>query len=240
MSPNVGLLDLPSPWLLQADKTLAPLLSLTGCLVLWAVLAGVASLELYRLLSPQHKVKALTSQANTARQALAGFDGDMTDAWPLLRENLLLPFKRLAMVLPATLLAALPVLILITHLSRHYSYEFPPAGQAPDIEVAAPFEAQWQGQPRQVVVRDAGGEVLLRAPLAAPSPVLHPRRWWNVVMANPAGYLPDDSPVSQVALTLPRQKIVPWGPSWLRGWEALFFSVLLLAAVTYKRLRRIA
>lgn len=240
MSGNVGLLDLPSPWLQRVDDALAPLLTPAGCLVMWAVLAAVASLELYRLVSPQQRVKALTAQANTARRALAGFDGDMGEAWPLLRENLALPFKRLAVVLPATLLAALPVLILIAHLSRHYAYEFPPEGQAPDIYVAAPFQAQWQTPPRQVEVRGPGGELVLRARVAAPSPVLHPPQWWNGLLANPGGYLPDDSPVARIVLDLPKQQFVPVGPSWLQGWEALFFSVLLLAALSYKRLRGIA
>jgi hypothetical protein len=58
-------------------------------------------------------------------------------------------------------------------------------------------------------------------------------------MENPAGYLPDDAPVDEVRIDLPRRELHGFGPSWMRGWEAIFLPVLFVAALAYKIVRRI-
>jgi hypothetical protein len=56
----------------------------------------------------------------------------------------------------------------------------------------------------------------------------------NLLIGNPAGYLPDSAPLEAVHLALPAQELLPWGPSWLRGWLVVYFATLLLASLFWK------
>ena len=56
------------------------------------------------------------------------------------------------------------------------------------------------------------------------SNVLHTRQWWNVLLANPAGYLPDTAGALEITLQLPEMSLLEFGPGWLRHW--LFWLLL--------------
>jgi hypothetical protein len=45
--------------------------------------------------------------------------------------------------------------------------------------------------------------------------------------------------LDEVRIGLPRLEVLPAGPSWIRGWEAVFLPVLFLVALAYKSARRI-
>lgn len=70
---------------------------------------GAASMGIYALVSPQRRLAEVKEQARAARAALLAYDGDFPGAWPLMRRQLALSFGHLALTLPPTLLAALPV-----------------------------------------------------------------------------------------------------------------------------------
>lgn len=89
-------------------------------------------------------------------------------------------------------------------------------------------------QKAEVVVTDERGGPVEWLTLEAPVPVLHKWIWWNLLLANPAGYLPDDGPVERVEIALPRQEHFTVGPSWARGWELGFFLSLMLTALGAK------
>jgi len=76
--------------------------------------------------------------------------------------------------------------------------------------------------------------VLATLPPQRPVPVLHKRRWWNTLIANPAGYLPEDSPIAALAMQLPRVELLPFGPAWMRGWMFVYFTLLVAGAVLLK------
>jgi hypothetical protein len=65
-------------------------------------------------------------------------------------------------------------------------------------------------------------------------PMLHKHQWWNVLIGNPAGYLPDQLGVKRVDLDLPPKVYLPFGPTWLHGWEAVFFAGLFVTALAIK------
>jgi hypothetical protein len=76
-----------------------------------AAVAGAASMLLYRLASPQERLKRLAAQAAATRRELNDIQGDFHDAWPLIRRNFALSFERLRVALGPSLLAGLPVLL---------------------------------------------------------------------------------------------------------------------------------
>lgn len=238
-----GLFDLPAPLLEWLDDRLTAIVPPAVSVAIWAALGAVLSLELYRLVSPQARIDRLRVDARAAQQELSTYDGEFGGAAPLIRRALALSLKRVAIVLPATLFAALPIVVLLVWLSNSYGHRFPVAGETVTVDAPPPFEARWlagiAGRPSRVQARDPAGEVVLDFPMTYPVPVLHKRQWWNWLIANPAGYLPDDFLLDEVTLDLPRPELLPAGPSWSRGWEAVFLPVLFLVALAYKSARRI-
>ena len=81
---------------------------------------------------------------------------------------------------------------------------------------------------------DSDGIVLLTLPMEAPVSTVHQRRWWNNLIGNPAGYLPSPGDVDAVLLDLPGFEFQPYGPSWLRSWITLFFTVVVIASLSLK------
>lgn len=223
------------------DERLAAVIPPAATIALWAVLAGIACLELYRVVSPQQRIEHLKHEARRAQHDLSSYDGELDGAWPLIRNLLGVSLKRVGIVLPATLLAAYPVIAVLVWMSNSYGYYFP--GDAVPVETPAPLEARWfpgtDAESPKVQARRPGGEIVVDIPLTAPVPVLHKHEWWNWLIANPAGYLPSDAPVERIGIELPKRQIIPAGPWWLRGWEAVFVPVLFVSALAYKAARRI-
>jgi hypothetical protein len=237
-----GLFDLPAPLLEWVDQRLSAFLPAPVTIALWAVVAGIVCLELYRVVSPQQRIEQLKGENRAAQQRLSAYDGDFEGAWLLIRELLGVSLKRVGIVLPATLVAAYPVLAVLVWMSNSYGYYFPQDESRVSVQTPAPLEARWisgDGTAPQVEARAPGGELVLEQPVPAPVPVLHKRQWWNWLIANPAGYLPADAPVERVAIELPKRQVIDAGPAWLRGWEPLFVAVLFVSALAYKSARRI-
>jgi hypothetical protein len=214
-------------------------------LAIWAALGAVVSLELYRLAAPQHRIRDLQLALRQAQERVARFDGEFAEGWPLIRGMLALALKRVWLVLPGTLIASVPLLVLILWLAVAYGAFYPPAGsevgvRAPGSLIGRWIEADAGTGRRQVEVLTPQGDLVTRTEVAAPVSVIAKRRWWNAILGNPAGYLPEDSPVDWVEIELPRQQFLSAGPWWLRGWEAIFLPSLVLIALGYKTLRRIA
>lgn len=239
----MSLLDGPFWILSRADEALT---AFPGALRLmfWAALAAILSMELYRVLSPQARLRATKAELRGLQSQVAAFDGEFSDGWPLVRRMLKAALQRVWLVLPATLAASLPLLVLILWLASAYGSAYPPPGSAVDVRVPTPLAGRWVepdlANPKpQVEIGTAAGESLLKAPLEAPAPIIAKWRWWNAFLGNPAGYLPDNAPVEEVEIALPRQEYLSAGPQWARGWEIVFLPSLLVAALLYKRVRRV-
>lgn len=241
----MGLFDLPAPVFTGLDGLLGAALPPAARLVLWAVLGGVLSMALYKLLSPQAAIARVKKDALEARVALNAYDGEFEGAWPLMRRMLGLSFKQLGIVIGPAVLASLPILSLLAWVSTSYGHAFP-AGDAAVGVRAGPgaVSASWvppaaaSPAPR-VVVADGGGRVLDDIALNAPVPVVHKKQWWNLLLGNPVGYLAADAPVDRVEIDLPRQEFLPFGPGWARSWEVPFFLALLLSSILVKVVFRI-
>jgi hypothetical protein len=243
----MGLFDLPSPVLGLADSELAVLMPPAWRLVAWGLVAGIAATLLYGAISPQRSIAEARRRIADAQRALDRHEGAFADAGPLIGAMLGQALRQVGLVAAPALVAGLPVLSLIVWLGTAYGYALP-AGSV-DVRVtpadlhaelrrpaAPPADA---GAGAEVVVTDPQAEAALALPLAAPIPTLHKRLWWNALVGNPAGYLPDDGRAERVDIALPRQEHLGVGPPWLRGWEAPFFAALLLSALLAKLALRI-
>ena len=246
----MGLLDLPAPLFAGLDSLLSGLAPPTLRLALWGVIAAVLSMGAYWLLSPQTRIAQAKADALAARRELDAYDGEFAEAWPLMGRVLRTALRQLGLVTSPAVLGSLPVLALLAWLSTSYGHSFPaddaeiPVRATPQIGDVRVQAVQPDAQAaahagHQVVVLDDAGNVVKRFPLSAPVPMIHKRQWWNALIGNPIGYLPDSSPLEWIELGLPQREYLPLGPSWLRAWYVVFFGVLLGASLAIKVAARI-
>jgi hypothetical protein len=239
----MGLLDLPAPFFDFVDRSLlAPVPPLLR-LILWAIAGAAVSLALYRWLSPQRRIAEAKAAALTARRQLNAHEGDLESALPLMRQSMRLALRHVGLVFPAALIASLPVLALLVWLDGAYGYQFPEDGRAPVVAVEPQtFSGQWRPSATggEVELRDQAGTQLFRLILAEPITQIEKRHWWNVLIGNPAGYLPDNSPIEAVTIALPERQYLPVGPDWLRSWLTVALSALVVASLLIMRVARIA
>lgn len=245
----MGLLDLPAPLFAALDSLLSGLAPPTLRLVLWGVVAALLSMGAYWLLSPQTRIAKAKADALAARRALDAYDGELAEAWPLMGRVLRTALRQLGLVTSPALLGSLPVLAMLAWLSTTYGHAFPPDGAdipvrtTPEAGAArvqpVQAEADMAAEGHQIVLLDAAGNVVERFLLSAPVPTIHKRQWWNALIGNPIGYLPDSSRLEWIELGLPQREYLSVGPSWLRAWYVVFFGVLLAASLAIKVAARI-
>lgn len=243
----MGLLDLPDPIFSAIDGGLESFLPATFRLVIWAAIAGIGTLFLYRLVSPQGKIGTAKREARAARKRLNEFDGEFSDAGPLIRAQFVSAFKHLGLVFLPTLVSILPLLALLTWLESYYAHALPAEGATPSVQVTpdsegAQYASRWiqQDDAPHVIVsgsrdsRDNDSE-LANVAMTAPIPVIEQRQWWNWLAGNPLGYLPADSGIERIAFELPEPEYLPFGPGWMRHWLAVFFPIMtIVSLITYR------
>ena len=234
------------------DEALAAVLPAAGRLVLWGLVAAVLSMALYAALSPQQRLRRVRDEAVEARRALDRHEGSFEEARPLMARMFATSLKQLGLVLTPAVLASLPLLFMLTWLYGAYGYVLPERPGEVNLRTQ-PEGYEASVQPSQVasssgvptadapslVVRDGRGRVVEQRPLTAPVTSLHKEQWWNLLIANPLGYLPGDSPLEWVEIDLPRREVLDVGPWWLRTWEFMFFTTLVAASIAIKLLFRL-
>jgi hypothetical protein len=217
--------------------------------VIWGLVAAVLSMGLYWLFSSQAKLTDIKIRAMKARQDLNAFDGEFTEAWPLMRSMLGLSLRQLGMTTMPALLASIPVLALIVWLGTAYGYALPDGSEDIAVETvpSQPVSAAYQASdaaasptnfPRLLITDDTGG-VVSDIALAAPVPTIHKKQWWNALFGNPLGYLPEDGAIDAIQIGLPERDYLGFGPGWLRPWYVLFFTILVLGSLAIKMTLRI-
>lgn len=252
----MGLFDLPAPLFGAIDDLLAIALSPILRLIIWGILAGWLSMVAYGFFSNQGKIGRLKAQQKKQQKDIANFDGEFAALIPLIRQTLMLGFRQLGLALGPALLATIPVLFIIIWVAGEFAYETPTA-RSEVLLTAEPASSDIVWSSMTQVKRSEGGWVinwpskgesltmsddhqhLLTLPLAHAIPIIHKKRWWNILMANPLGYLPSDGKTDVIHINLPETVMIASGPGWIRGWMFSFFITLVLSSIIIKRLLRL-
>jgi hypothetical protein len=248
-----SLLDLPFPLLDALDAALGFVLPAPARVVLWGLLAGVLAMALYALASDQGRIRSQKAVIRRVQGELKAAGDDFAATMRLTRANLKASLKLLGMVTGPAVLSSLPLLFLLVWVAETYAYA-PPAAGAPVPVAFVPTGAGLSVSPAGALngstvtwpaagaleVRDAQGPVWA-APATGPRPptVVHKRSWWSWLYGNPAGYLRPDTGLEEIRFAQAPRELLGLGPGWLRGWEAVFFTSLVAASLTTKRLAKI-
>ncbi|HKJ17978.1 MAG TPA: hypothetical protein VJ984_11545 [Xanthomonadales bacterium] len=252
----MGLFDLPAPLLAAADQVLASVLPVSVRLVLWGILCGWLTMLIYRRLSNQDSISELKSRQKEQQEAISRFDGDFSELMPLIRQTFSLGFRQLGLSIGPALLATIPILFIVAWVATAFIYVSPEPGAEINV-VADPTTGQltWSDG-AQATTLETGwkitwptddetislvfdSETQLDLSSEELHGVIHKRKWWNWLLANPAGYIPDDSQVDDVTIELPTMQFLSFGPGWMRGSLFVFFSAFLMASVAFKFLLKI-
>ncbi len=252
----MGLFDLPAPLFAAIDGVLAMALPPLLRLMCWGILAGWLTMVVYRRLSNQEKIGELKAHQKAQQKKIAEFDGEFEQLMPLIRHTLALGFRQLGLALGPALLSTVPVLFLIVWVAGAFGNEAPAAdsmvhltaepsnddihwSSITAVEIAADgWQVKWPGSGQSLTLTD-GRQSLLTLPLEYNIPVIHKKKWWNLLMANPIGYLPDEGKTDVIHIGLPEQVIIGFGPNWMHGWMFSFFLTFLLSSLGFKLLLRI-
>ncbi|MGB0135577.1 hypothetical protein [Dokdonella sp.] len=248
---NLGLLDLPGIVFGPLDRLLA-MAHVPGILrvFLWGALAGYAGMWIYRRWSPQQRIAELRVELASVQRKLASYDGEFSGLLPLIRAQFALALRQMRLTAGAALLAAFPILFVLPWLSNQYDREFPPPGTPIQIcatPVGSASRLDWRALDQTAdangcwsIAWPDGGEslqlmegdlVLMQAPTPVPAVIVHKHHWLNWLVGNPAGYLSEAASTDSITIDVPDVDLIPWGPSWLRGWEAAFFLSALVSSL---------
>lgn len=232
----MGFFNILSPVFGAIDGAVVSVLPATARLALWAVILAVGTMLLYKALSPQAKIGTAKREAREARRKLNSFDGEFADAGPLIRDQFSTAFKHIGLVVPGTIIAVLPLLCFLVWADNHFGHDMPAANTTPRLLTvpagAHGVSTRWDGSRKPPAVTVGGHDSVIHAyPMRAPVPVITKHSAWNWLVGNPLGYLPDDSPIDVVRIDLPEREFIHFGPSWMRGWLAVFIPVMFIVSL---------
>ncbi len=248
----MGILDIPFPLFSWVDESLRTVLSPLMLIVFWAVLASIVSMLLYQLFSKQEAIFRVNARASEARRELIRYDGEFPGFLSLTRRTLALSAKQLQLTLGPAVISSVPLASLIAWLSLAYGYGFAVPGSVIEVKTypqeiairwepaAAPVPGErvwrvaWPAPGQTVRLIEEDGRKVFALPPAAPVPIIHKRRWWNIILGNPIGYLPEEGALDRIEYELPTIVYIDAGPAWLGSWATIFFTVLLLCSLAIK------
>lgn len=234
----MGILDLPAGLWSWTDDQMSTVLPDIARIVTWGILGAGLSLGLYWLLSPQSHIARITTDERELKKTLRDDTIEMADGLAAAKALLRLALTRVGLVTVPVLVAALPLLSMMTWMEAHYSHNLPGPGQSAAVKVEPQVaHGRWVSAgapPARVEVVDDRGALIQSLPVPVPVPVIEKRTWWNVLIGNPLGYLPEDGPVDRIDIDLPAKVYLSMGPDWIKGWLPPFIFSLLVASLLLK------
>lgn len=256
-----ALLDILNPALAAVDRGLQGLsLAPLWRIVIFAALGAIVSMLLFKKFSNQAALAALKQDIRQVQSDLVRSNDASRQLAYTVRQNLKLTGRQLWLSFWPALLASIPILFLLVFCSNQFGVQAAEPGSrvyvTPTGLQDSPAAFEWRGVNAQWDARKAAwtfyrpetGQTAslffenreqFSLPPAVPTRVLHKKQWWNVLVANPAGYLHDAAVLASVEFNTPTQVIIDWGPGWMRGWLFAFMVFLVVFSIAIKILWKI-
>jgi len=249
--PAGGLLGIPFPLYGVVDRLMASVIGATGSILVWSLLCSAAVLFIYRHCSPQKKLRVIKDRMREIGGELNKNPDDLSLLLRLSGENIKIAFKRFLLTFLPTCVAVLPLLSLATWLNSHYGYQTPLPGEkviATAMPVSTEIGAGWASMLTYGVTNTveategvdaltlfgSDGTALAEVTFPPRGNVIAHKKWWNLLLGNPVGYLPVNSAPDAVLLDFDRREFIGFGPDWMRGWEAVFLVGMTVFSIGLK------
>lgn len=107
------------------DTSMASLFGPLVRIALWAIFSGCFSMAAYKILSPQKKLSGIKNEQRSTRQDLMRYDGEFSGMVALIKKDLGLSCKQIAMILLPFAIAVTPLLLLMDALFTLYGVNEP-------------------------------------------------------------------------------------------------------------------
>ncbi len=201
----------------------------------------------------QRALAEAREKVKRTQSALAAHAGDFGELQILIRNNLAATLRQLALTVLPALAGSLPMLFVLPWLSNRFDYVAPAPGEEVRIcATPASAVAKIQSGAHQfatigsdgcasvpsssetVSLIDAAAVNLYTLPQSIQTPVVARFSLFNALVGNPAGYLPDTSPLEAVEISLRKFDVIDVGPDWMRRWEFPYFEVLIGISIFLK------
>lgn len=244
----MGFFNLLNPVFDLAATLLQLLLPVWLTMILWAVALAWLCNFLYEWLAPTAALDNISAELKRLRSELIDGDHDFRGLLANIGHTLTLSLRQAGIALLPTLVSAIPFLMLLVWLSDSYTYQPPMPDQTLNavfypIEDSAPVERTLLIKANESpdserfdwVADDIGVQLSISA--KKPVNVIHRRRWWNVLIGNPNGFLSDDpawAEYDKIEFDLTRRELTQLGPLWMRGWEFWLFTPFIIGAIALR------
>lgn len=243
-----GLLGIPFLLYSAVDRVIAGVLGSAGTVIVLSLTCSVIVMLLYRLCSPQAELKRIKLRMREIQAALLADPDDLRAVLRLSGENIRIALKRFLFTVLPTCIAILPLLSVTSWINSRYGAAFPSSGEVVAVQVIpgdvsilspAPDGVAFMTNAVAVAagsfsVLDESQSLLVTVRDSMSSSFIARKVWWNVLMGNPLGYLSPDSDIEALVFDVKRQNVLPFGPDWMRRWEALFFVCMALGSFSLK------
>jgi len=247
----MGFFDLLNPVFGVLDNTILGWAPAWLIVSFYGLVSGILTMVVYAKVSNQ---EALNKGKIESKEALAAMkqldpDADSEVVMATMKRAIKAPLIQAKNSIVPALVASIPLIFIMVWISQAYSYTTPDAGSQISAQLNPVVSVQQNEQVQvndnddlslswpatgEIEVAEQGGGVIAAVPASTRTPILHKRQWWNMLFANPAGYLDDGSPISAITLDLPKIELLGFGPAWMRTWWFIYFLVLMTAAIAIK------
>lgn len=249
------------PLINAVDLGLASFLPLTVRVLVWGVLAGIASMAIYALVSNQELISKLKTEIKEHKNHMLGPSVESHSEFVALAgKNLKSSMGLLGKVVGPALLSALPVLVIAVWMDTYHGYTLPD-GPAPVVLTFVPavtgavkiIPSEFvlrikagmaaivppQTHPATVFISVNDKDIYSGDPFKAPSPVIAKKGWLNLFLPSANGYVHPDSPVDEIHVDLLKTQLFNGFPSWMSGWEFTYFLSIFVAAMATRLIFKI-
>lgn len=247
----MGFFDLLNPVFTGIETYLLSWVPAWARVSLWGLVSGVVTMLLYAKVSNQDALAKGKLASKDALGALRKLDpeAEFDVALATMRKAIAAPLRQTMNAAVPALWASLPIIFVLVWLDHSYSYQVPPAGSSIAV-VTEPFvplqerddvertedqtySLTWP-ESGQIELNGLSGDRMVSIPSSTLVPVIHKRKWWNMLIGNPAGYIDESAPIDSVEFTHTPRELIDLGPHWLRSWLVFYFAVLMASAIAIK------
>lgn len=219
--------------------------------LLWGIVSGIFAFIIYLLFSNQSSISELKNKMKALRKKM--FDSSLDDKSEynsLAKQNLSLSFKLLSKIMLPALLSVIPVIIIAIWYDMNHSFIIPFFDDRVPIS-ATPLSSTLDIQPNNLSEIDNKGDLYIRPKnindeisifnnevliysgklFSKPIPFIIKKKWWNILLSSPVGYITDDSQIEVISINYPEKIIFNKMPHIINGWELFFFIGIFISAL---------